>query len=67
MAARIGTTSEVNAWMKKLKDAGCVVSQDSETAVAYSAGAKVFAALAKGKGGPWIIRFVDGGDVSWKF
>jgi hypothetical protein len=53
-----------------LRDAvakGCSVEHDksSGTAKAFHNGDVVFRALQKGKGGPWICRFVNTDEVTW--
>lgn len=67
--ARMGTTKQVKDWLRRLeKEADCKIESDFKsagTAKAISEGVTVFAALQKGKSGPWIIRFINGGVVEW--
>jgi hypothetical protein len=59
-----------NAVESILRDAvakGCYIEHDksSGTAKAFHSGHLVFQALQKGKGGPWICRFVNTESVNW--
>lgn len=69
MAAAMGTTKQVKDWLRKLKEAGCKVESDftdALTAVAYDGAVKVFVAIQKGKGQPWIIRFISSERITWQ-
>jgi hypothetical protein len=46
---------------------GCYIEHDKSggTAKAYHDGDVVFRALQKGKGGPWICRFVNTEAITW--
>lgn len=67
--ARMGTTKQVKEWLRRLEtEAGCKIESDFKsalTAKATSEGVTVFAAIGKGASGPWIIRFINGGVVTW--
>ena len=51
----------------QLEAEGCDVTYDPRagTARAFDNGEKVFLALQKGKGQPWIVRFIDSPRLQW--
>lgn len=65
--AALGTTDQVKEWLAALKANDCSTDlrSDEGTAVAYDGETKVFAAIQKGRGGPWIIRFINSERIKW--
>ena len=60
-------TDRVESILRDAVAKGCYIEHDksSGTAKAFHSGHLVFQALQKGKGGPWICRFVNTDQVTW--
>jgi hypothetical protein len=67
MSVALLTTNRVLSILRDAVAKGCFVEHDKSagTAKAFHNGVLVFQALQKGKGGPWISRFVNTEEVSW--
>lgn len=67
MASLINTRT-LCAYQKELKANGCTVYHNSEagTCVVKDNGLEVLRALQKGRGGPWIVRFIDSPRIAWQ-
>ena len=65
---RLATTATVKAALDGLKANGCEVRLDEEagTATATDGETRVYWALRKGPGGPWIVRTSDSDRITWK-
>jgi hypothetical protein len=63
----MGTTFLVKRRLRELQMADCniEVNWDTGTATAKDGEVKVFAALQKGKGQPWICRYVSTERIKW--
>jgi len=63
----MGTTAQVKRWLKNLKEVDCEIVADFKagTVEAISESETCFKAIQKGRNGPWIIIFRNGGQVSW--
>lgn len=63
----LGTTAEVKDWLAVLKANDCSTDLRAieGTATAYDGETKVFAAIQKGREGPWIIRFINSDRIKW--
>jgi hypothetical protein len=61
------TTDKVESILRDAVAKDCFVEHDKSagTAKAFCNGDLVFQAIQKGKGGPWICRFVKTEEVSW--
>jgi hypothetical protein len=67
MAVALLTTERVESILRDAVTKGCYVEQSKAdgTAKAYRDGDLAFQALQKGKGGPWICRFINTKHVTW--
>jgi hypothetical protein len=67
MPVALLTTERVLSILSDAVGKGCYVEHDKSagTAKAFHDATLVFQALQKGKGGPWICRFVNTEEVSW--
>ena len=67
MAVALLTTERVLSILRDAVSKGCFIEHDKSagTAKAYHNGDLVFQALQKGKGGPWIYRFVNTEHITW--
>jgi hypothetical protein len=67
MAVALLTTNRVESILRDAVAKGCYVEHDKSagTAKAHRNGDVVFQALQKGKGGPWICRFVKTDHPTW--
>jgi hypothetical protein len=67
MAVALLTTDRVLSILRDAVSKGCFIEHDKRagTAKAFHDGVLVFQALQKGKGGPWISRFVNSEDITW--
>jgi hypothetical protein len=67
MAVALLTTEKVESILRDAVSKGCYVEHDKSvgTAKAFHSGDVVFQALQKGKGGPWICRFISNDHVTW--
>jgi hypothetical protein len=67
MPVALLTTDRVLSILRDAVAKGCYIEHDksSGTAKAFHGGALAFQALQKGKGGPWISRFVNTESVTW--
>lgn len=68
MHTAMGTTEQVKLYLRNLAEIGCEVIEDFKAGVvsAASDSEDCFKAIQKGRNGPWIIIFRDGGIVSWE-
>lgn len=64
----LATTDTVKAVLDDLKANGCDVQldEDAGTATATDGPTRVYWALRKGPGGPWIVRTSDSDRITWK-
>jgi hypothetical protein len=60
-------TERVLSILRDAVSKGCYVEHDKSggTAKAFHDGALVFQALQKGKGGPWMCRFISTDHITW--
>jgi hypothetical protein len=67
MPVALLTTDTVESILRDAVAKGCYVEHDKSagTAKAHRDGDLVFQALQKGKGGPWICRFVNTESIKW--
>ena len=67
MAVALLTTERVKSILRDAVAKGCNVEHDKSagTAEAYHDENLVFQALQKGKGGPWICRFINTEHITW--
>ena len=67
MPVALLTTDRVESILRDAVSKGCYVEHDKSagTAKAYHDGDLVFQALQKGKGGPWICRFLNTEHITW--
>ena len=67
MPVALLTTERVESILRDAVTKGCYVehSKGDGTAKAYRDGELVFQALQKGKGGPWICRFINTDSITW--
>ncbi len=67
MAVALLTTSAVESILHDAVCKGCYVEHDkfAGTAKAFHDGDLVFQALQKGKGGPWMCRFISTDNITW--
>lgn len=62
-------TATVKKFMKKLRENGCVVTEDytdTLTVEAKDGPVTVYRAIQKGKNQPWLVRCVDTERFTWK-
>jgi hypothetical protein len=64
----LATTETVKAALEGFKASGCEVRLDEEagTATATDGPTRVYWALQKSPGGPWIVRTSDSDRITWK-
>jgi hypothetical protein len=67
MPVALLTTDRVESILREAVSKGCYVEQDKSagTAKAQRNGDVVFQAMQKGKGGPWICRFLNTDSIAW--
>ena len=69
MKSALMITSDVNAIVKRLADAGCLVEhrKRSGTIEVRDSATTVMRALRKGsRGQPWIVRFFESNRIKWE-
>ena len=61
------TTDELENYLAGLRANDCEVERDREagTVTAFDGEDRVLAAIQKGRGGPWIVRFIDTDRITW--
>lgn len=62
-------TAVVKAHIAALKEVGCTVEldiKDRGIATAHDGETKVFSAIQKGRGGPWIARYTESANIRWQ-
>ena len=66
-SASLITTADLEVYLKNLRANDCEVERDREagTVTAFDGEDRVLAAIQKGRGGPWIVRFIDSGRITW--
>ncbi len=64
----LATTDTVKAALDGLKANGCEVhlNEDAGTATATDGHTRVYRALQKGPGGPWIVHTSNSDRITWK-
>jgi hypothetical protein len=67
MAVALLTTDRVLEILREAVSKGCYIEHDKSagTAKAHRDGNLVFQGLQKGKGGPWICRFINTDTITW--
>jgi hypothetical protein len=67
MPVALLTTERVESILRDAVTKGCYVehSKADGTAKAHRDGGLVFQALQKGRGGPWICRFINTDSITW--
>jgi hypothetical protein len=67
MPVALLTTERVLSILSDAVGKGCYVEHDKSAGIAkaHRDGDLVFQALQKGKGGPWICRFINTKSVDW--
>jgi hypothetical protein len=67
MPVALLTTERVESILRDAVSKGCYIehSKSDGTAKAYRDGDLVFQALQKGRGGPWICRFLNTDSITW--
>jgi hypothetical protein len=67
MPVALLTTDRVESILRDAVAKGCYVEHDKSagTAKAHRNGDLVFQAIQKGKGGPWIGRFINTEHITW--
>ncbi len=63
----MATTRTVMSLVGQLRKAGCTVNANWSTGLVtvLNEEVTVYQALQKGRGGPWIVRTLDGPNVKW--
>ena len=67
MPVALLTNDKVLSILREAVSKGCYVEHDESagTAKAYHSGDLIFQSIQKGKGGPWICRFIQTEHVTW--
>jgi hypothetical protein len=67
MPVALFSTERVESILRDAVSTGCYIEQSKcdGTAKAYRDGDLVFQALQKGKGEPWICRFINSQHLTW--
>jgi hypothetical protein len=67
MAVSLLTTEKVESILREAVSKSCYIEHDKSggTAKAFHDGDLVFQSIQKGKGGPWICRFLNTKSITW--
>ena len=60
-------TADLEPYLAGLAGNGCLLKRDRDagTVVALDDDTPVLKAIQKGRGGPWIVRFIDSDRIQW--